>query len=148
MVTESIVVTAVDSTGKTKAGSPKPLKGAMKVIKKLKGRIGLGEINSYYSPPGESNFLFVLPIIAGERRLCVRPAGPKKPYPVVLLTTDAFRLSWQGGRKKYSKERANLFSFITKKKRRQWVFASGRRPFFRGGASCRARHQLFFISCV
>lgn len=61
MVTESIVVTAVDSTGKTKAGSPKPLKGAMKVIKKLKGRIGLGEINSYYSPPGESNFLFVLP---------------------------------------------------------------------------------------
>ena len=38
MVTELITA----DSGKTKA-SPKPLKGAMKVIKKLKGRIGLGE---------------------------------------------------------------------------------------------------------
>lgn len=38
MVTELITA----DSGKTKA-SPKTLKGAMKVIKKLKGRIGLGE---------------------------------------------------------------------------------------------------------
>nr|CAG4650842.1 EOG090X03H5 [Simocephalus serrulatus] len=40
MVTELITA----DSGKTKA-SPKPLKGAMKVIKKLKGRIGLGSNN-------------------------------------------------------------------------------------------------------
>jgi hypothetical protein len=43
MVTELIT----SDSGKTKS-SPKSLKGAMKVIKKLKGRIGLGE-SSFYS---------------------------------------------------------------------------------------------------
>lgn len=42
MVTELITT----DSGKTKS-SPKSLKGAMKVIKKLKGRIGLGE-SSYF----------------------------------------------------------------------------------------------------
>jgi hypothetical protein len=42
MVTELIT----SDSGKTKS-SPKSLKGAMKVIKKLKGRIGLGEFSIF-----------------------------------------------------------------------------------------------------
>nr|CAG4647769.1 EOG090X03H5 [Moina brachiata] len=43
MVTESIApAELIDSVKSSKSSSPKPLKGAMKVIKKLKGRIGLG----------------------------------------------------------------------------------------------------------
>lgn len=60
MVTELITA----DSGKTKA-SPKPLKGAMKVIKKLKGRIGLGEFLSRLRFPANgqpfvTNYFFLL----------------------------------------------------------------------------------------
>lgn len=48
MVTESIApAELIDSAKSSKSSSPKPLKGAMKVIKKLKGRIGLGELTLF-----------------------------------------------------------------------------------------------------
>ena len=59
MVTESIT-TDSGKTSSTKASSPKPLKGAMKVIKKLKGRIGLGKLIILL-------FLLILSIPVGRR---------------------------------------------------------------------------------
>lgn len=56
MVTELITA----DSGKTKA-SPKPLKGAMKVIKKLKGRIGLGESTLFFSVFYSSSVVFLFP---------------------------------------------------------------------------------------